>query len=319
MKPGKPLAFGALRLGERTVPHLGLPGNPVSSMVTFEQFARPAILKMMGRKSLAKPTTHARCESYVKNTDGRRTFARVQVRKLNGESSARVVGPQGSGVLTSMAQANGLMVVPEDVPSVEVGDDVMVQMLDWNEEVEMGQHVEEQPTAPLVCIVGKSGAGKTCLVERLVAELKRRDYRVATIKHDVHGFDMDRPGKDSWRHAQAGSDAVVISSPKKLALIKRVDRDSSLSLLARLIGPGYDIIVAEGYKRSDAPKIEVHRKELSGDLLCAEDELLAIATDETLGLRCPQFSLDDASGLVDLIEANLIKGGGSNAAAPSVN
>jgi molybdopterin molybdotransferase len=134
MKPGKPLAFGVLRLGKSIIPHLGLPGNPVSSMITFEQFARPAILKMLGRENLAKPTIHARSESRVKNTDGRRIFARVWVSKQEGQYLARVVGSQGSGILTSMAQANGLMIVPEDVPSVEVGDDVVVQMLDWNEE-----------------------------------------------------------------------------------------------------------------------------------------------------------------------------------------
>jgi len=135
MKPGKPLAFGVLRLGKSMIPHLGLPGNPVSSMIAFEQFARPAILKMLGRVNLDKPTIHARSESRVKNTDGRRIFARVRVSKQDGQYFARLVGPQGSGVLTSMAQANGLMIVPEDVPSVEMGDDVVVQMLDWNEEI----------------------------------------------------------------------------------------------------------------------------------------------------------------------------------------
>jgi len=135
MKPGKPLAFGVMRLGKSMIPHLGLPGNPVSSMIAFEQFARPAILKMLGRKNLDKPTIDAKSESRVKNTDGRRVFARVRVSKQGGQYIARLVGPQGSGVLTSMAQANGLMIVPEDVPSVEVGDDVVVQMLDWNEEI----------------------------------------------------------------------------------------------------------------------------------------------------------------------------------------
>ncbi len=134
MKPGKPLAFGVLRVGGRTIPHLGLPGNPVSSMITFEEFARPAILKMLGRKNLAKPVIKARSQSLIKNTDGRRVFARVQVSKQDGQYLARVAGPQGSGVLTSMALANGLMIVPEGVPSVRPGDEVTVQMLDWNEE-----------------------------------------------------------------------------------------------------------------------------------------------------------------------------------------
>jgi len=135
MKPGKPLAFGVLRLGKKEVPHLGLPGNPVSSMITFEQFARPAILKMLGRKVLAKPTVRARSESHVNNTDMRRVYARVKVRRDNGEYVARATGPQGSGILTSMTQANGLMIIPEDTPAVNIGDEVTVQMLDWEQDI----------------------------------------------------------------------------------------------------------------------------------------------------------------------------------------
>lgn len=134
MKPGKPLAFGVLRLGKKRIPHLGLPGNPVSAMIAFEQFGRPAILKMLGKKDFTKPTIRAISESRVDNRDGRRIFARVRVTKRNGRYFARLVGPQGSGILTSMALANGLMIVPEDKPAIEAGDEVQVQMLDWNEE-----------------------------------------------------------------------------------------------------------------------------------------------------------------------------------------
>ena len=155
---------------------------------------------------------------------------------------------------------------------------------------------------PIVCIVGKKGVGKTHVMEMLVAELKNRGYRVATVKHSVHGIDVDQEGKDSWRHAQAGSDAVVISSPQKLALIRKVDHDNTLAELSRFIASDFDIILAEGFKRDKAPKIEVHRKELGRDLLCAQEELLALATDESLDLNIPQYSPDDAPGLVDLIE-----------------
>jgi molybdopterin molybdotransferase len=130
MKPGKPLAFGTIQ----GVPHLGLPGNPVSSMITFELFARPAILKMMGKRNLAKPTIEAILEGKIKNNDGRRIFARASVRLENGRYVARVAGPQGSGILTSMSRANGLVIVLEDVDSVGDGDTVKVLMLDWNEE-----------------------------------------------------------------------------------------------------------------------------------------------------------------------------------------
>jgi len=134
MKPGKPLAFGLIKGDGKRVPHLGLPGNPVSSMLTFELFARPAILKMLGKKNLSKPMISAVSESRIGNTDGRRVFARAMVRKEGDRYYARVSGPQGSGVLTSMARANGLAIVPEDVAAVEEGEIIQVLMLDWSEE-----------------------------------------------------------------------------------------------------------------------------------------------------------------------------------------
>ena len=155
---------------------------------------------------------------------------------------------------------------------------------------------------PIVCVVGETGAGKTHVIEMLVAELKNRGYRVATIKHSAHGFDLDQPAKDSWRHAQAGSDAVVISSPQKFALIRKVDHDSSLAELSRFIGSDFDIILAEGFKQDKAPKIEVHRQEQGTDLICEREELLAVVTDEQLEQNIPQYAPDDALGLVDLIE-----------------
>ena len=135
MKPGKPLAFGVLRgKGGKAVPLLGLPGNPVSAMITFEQFARPAILKMLGKRKLAKPTVNAIIQDSMRNRDGRRVFARAFVRRENGTYVASLTGPQGSGILTSMIQANGLAVIPEDKHLVIEGDLVEVQMLDWEED-----------------------------------------------------------------------------------------------------------------------------------------------------------------------------------------
>jgi len=139
-KPGKPLAFGMIRAlgngGEvRKIPLFGLAGNPVSAMLNFELFARPAMLKMMGRKKLAKPMIEAIIEEPIENTDGRRIFARAVVQKRDGKYFARLTGPQGSGILTSMTLANGLVIVPEDKPGVEEGDSVQVIMLDWGEEV----------------------------------------------------------------------------------------------------------------------------------------------------------------------------------------
>lgn len=130
MKPGKPLAFGRIK-GK---PLLGLPGNPVSSMVTFELFARPAMLKMMGKQNLTKPTIEATLTDNIINSDGRRVFARAVVEKRGDEYFTQLTGPQGSGILTSMSLARGLVIVPEDKARLERGDKVEVMMLDWNEE-----------------------------------------------------------------------------------------------------------------------------------------------------------------------------------------
>lgn len=129
MRPGKPLAFGLLPGG---VPLIGLPGNPVSAMVSFEQFARPAILKMLGQADLTKPTVRAILDEPLSNS-GCRGFVRVVVTRRDGCYHARTTGEQGSGVLTSMAKANGLAIVPEGTYQVEIGSVAAVQMLDWPE------------------------------------------------------------------------------------------------------------------------------------------------------------------------------------------
>lgn len=134
MRPGKPLAFGLLRRPDGTaVPHLGLPGNPVSSMVAFDQFVRPALEKLMGKSATGHAVVSAVLEEPVDNGDGRRFFARGRIDKREGRYYARLTGPQGSNVLTSMAQANGLIIVPEDRTRVEAGEEVQVQILDGYE------------------------------------------------------------------------------------------------------------------------------------------------------------------------------------------
>ncbi len=165
---------------------------------------------------------------------------------------------------------------------------------------------ETKYSPPIVSVVGKSDTGKTTLMVKLIAELKRRGYRVATIKHDVHSFDIDTPGKDSWRHAAAGSDVVFISSPQKLAMVRRLDCEWSIDEIASLC-VDVDIVLTEGYKREDKQKIEVSRKEKGIDLLCDSKELMAIAADQLFEVDVPQFSLDDAEGLVDLLEKSLLK------------
>jgi molybdopterin molybdotransferase len=131
MRPGKPLAFGSFPASDgRRVPHLGLPGNPVSSMVTFELFGRPAIYKMMGRAAWERPVVTATAEERIENQDGRRVYARAILSERDGRLYASLTGPQGSGILTSMALANALAIVPEDVPAIEAGEAVQCLRLD---------------------------------------------------------------------------------------------------------------------------------------------------------------------------------------------
>jgi molybdopterin molybdotransferase len=141
MKPGKPLAFGTIEIIDaggvaRKIPHLGLPGNPVSCMVTGELFLRPAVLKMLGRKNLARPTIEAVMDDAKDNPSGTRVFNRAIVSRREGVYHARLTGPQGTGILTSMSQANGLAIIPEDKAEVVPGDVLQVMMLDWDREEE---------------------------------------------------------------------------------------------------------------------------------------------------------------------------------------
>jgi molybdopterin-guanine dinucleotide biosynthesis protein B len=156
--------------------------------------------------------------------------------------------------------------------------------------------------APVISVVGKSGVGKTTALELVIREIKRRGYKVGTIKHDTHGFEVDKPGKDSWRHAQAGSDAVVISGPRRMALIRTLDEEMSLDRIVELMGD-VDLVITEGYKRGDRPKIEITRRERGTELLCEAKELIGIMTDYPVDIPVPQFALDDAPGVVDLLEA----------------
>ncbi len=140
VKPGKPLAFGKIKGKDRNgkakiIPHLGLPGNVTSCMVSFELFVRPTLLKMMGKQNLAKPSINVIIEQTIKNDAGRRIYDRAIIEKRNGHYYAKLTGPQGSGILSSMSLANGLVIIPEETERVNKGDTVQALMLDWNEEV----------------------------------------------------------------------------------------------------------------------------------------------------------------------------------------
>jgi molybdopterin-guanine dinucleotide biosynthesis protein B len=170
---------------------------------------------------------------------------------------------------------------------------------------------------PIVSIVGKSRSGKTVLTERLIAEFKRRGYKVAALKHASHGMEIDQRGKDSWRFAQAGSDAVLISSPDKLAFVKNLDHELDIEEILPIIGAEFDLVLAEGFRKSKTPKIEVHRKELGDDLLCSTEELSAIVTDGSLDADIPQLPWGDTVAVADFVEKNFVLKSQGNALLPS--
>lgn len=157
-------------------------------------------------------------------------------------------------------------------------------------------------TPPIVPFVGKSGSGKTTFLEKLIPELVARGLRVGLVKHDVHGFELDQPGKDTYRLRQAGAVRVAISAPQQFALIGQVEEELTLEELAQRYLGDVDLVLAEGYKRSQLPKIEVCRAVRSQELLCAADELLAVVSDLHFELPGPQFGLEDVAGVANLLE-----------------
>ena len=166
-------------------------------------------------------------------------------------------------------------------------------------------------TVKAVSFVAKSGTGKTTLLEKVIAHLKERGYKVGVVKHDAHRFDIDHPGKDSHRLTAAGADIMLISSPEKLAVVKKHAASPPIEELLSTYFTGVDIVLTEGFKKSSMPKIELHRKERSETLLCRGEEhdptLLAVASDEPLKLDVPVLDLNNPAEVADFIEARFLK------------
>jgi len=166
----------------------------------------------------------------------------------------------------------------------------------------------ESPLKPILSVVGKSNSGKTTLLEKLIPELKRRGYKVAVVKHDLHGFEMDQEGKDTWRLTCAGADEVIISSPVKIALLKNVEKEMPLDEINRRYLDDVDIILTEGFKRENKLKIEVIRRSQGDDLLCSFEELMAVVSEDGTSPFDLTYKPDEIALLVDLIEKKLLKG-----------
>ncbi len=169
-----------------------------------------------------------------------------------------------------------------------------------------------------ICIVGNKNSGKTTLIERLLPELAARGRKVATIKHDAHDFEVDLPGKDTWRHRKAGSGTTIIASSSKVAMVRLIDREEPVEGLLRLIDGSYDLVLIEGLRRSPLPKIIVYRPELHLDPPNVSGEAWAVVTSgrDLAGIDAPHFLPDQVAELADLIEGRLL---GGPARAPAWN
>jgi molybdopterin-guanine dinucleotide biosynthesis protein MobB len=173
-------------------------------------------------------------------------------------------------------------------------------------ETDAGAPAGETATQPaLVAIVGKSNSGKTTLIEKVVPELVRLGLRVGTVKHDAHSFEIDHPGKDSWRHGQAGAHAYAIASPERLAFITKLDGEMPLADIVRRFFTGFDLVVAEGYKRTAPHRVELFRVGAGhSEPLCGPGEAIALVTDAELE-HAHRFGLEDAGGLAQFLVVRL--------------
>jgi len=161
---------------------------------------------------------------------------------------------------------------------------------------------------PYVAIVGKSNTGKTTVIINIIKILKKRGYKVGTIKHHNHKQHFDSKGKDTYRHFIAGADSVIISSPNSYGIFKKVDEEKKLDDLI-LESYDVDILIVEGYKETSLNKIEIVRKERSDHMICKEDEILALITDTSIEIQKPVFNLNDYEGIANFVEKKIINKG----------
>ncbi|NOZ83013.1 MAG: molybdopterin-guanine dinucleotide biosynthesis protein B [Euryarchaeota archaeon] len=165
---------------------------------------------------------------------------------------------------------------------------------------------------PVVSVIGRKRAGKTTVLERLIAALKAKGYRIATIKHHIHyGFCMDSPGKDTWRHSAAGADAVAISSPDRLVVSFTTPKEMMVGeIVERFMGDA-DIVLTEGYARAETPKILVATSEEDLELFSATagGEIVAVVSDASIHTDYPTFGFGEVPKLAEFIVERFVAHG----------
>jgi molybdopterin-guanine dinucleotide biosynthesis protein MobB len=160
----------------------------------------------------------------------------------------------------------------------------------------------------ILLVVGKKKAGKTTLIESLITGLRSRGRRIGSIKYTTQDHEFDTPGKDSFRHAQAGAESTLILSPSKIALFSRTLRTKKFEELLDFVFADCDLVIGEGFKNSAYPKIEVFDSGKHSGLLCSpEDGLIAVVGDVAPSFEVPYFPLNRINPLVEFVEDRFFK------------
>ncbi|MGI6647559.1 MAG: molybdopterin-guanine dinucleotide biosynthesis protein B [Bacillota bacterium] len=158
---------------------------------------------------------------------------------------------------------------------------------------------------PLFSVVGASNSGKSTLLIKLVQALKNRGYRVAVIKHS-RNFEVDQPGKDSWRYRAVGAGPVILAGPEQMVLFRAWEKEWEPEEIAQSL-TDVDLVITEGYKKGKRPKIEVFREDNSRELICPPEDLIAVVSDVNKDWGVPVFDLEQIKELADFVEARFLK------------
>ena len=165
-------------------------------------------------------------------------------------------------------------------------------------------------TLPVIGFAGRANSGKTTLIEKVILAFTKQGLRVAVIKHVHHPFDFDVPGKDTYRHKQAGAASVILASRERLAMVKDTPQEYSLDDIISRYVDDVDLVIVEGFKTAPIPKIEVYTHAAGEPALCASGDSLyiAVATDDDLDVPVPKFKRDDADAIAGFISMRILKG-----------
>lgn len=299
LKPGKAAAFA--RVGRRLI--FALPGSPGAAMATFWLLVAPAVRAMSGAPTAERdhPRVRARLMQPAAATPGRPHYLWGRLAFCAREPAVWLAGPWSTGVLRSQALANCLVELPAEVGQMPAGSAVSVVWFG------PGAPAFAWSPVPVVSVVGPHDSGKTTVLERLIPELARRGIRAGVLKHDVHGFEMDREGKDTWRLARSGAPAVGIVGPWRSAVLRQASPEGTPSglpaaweSLVGALGEGTQLVFTEGYRSARTPKIEVVPEGASP--LTPPPDLLAVVSRADPPPRPEWLSPADPKALADRVE-----------------